>query len=261
MDNSRYSEYDPFAWLYNKHWGDRFAPTALAVIDELVLPRLAPGAEVLDLCCGTGQMAQLLSERGYRVTGIDGSENMLFYARENAPEAHFILSDARIFTADTAFDAAVCVFDSLNHVMSIGELEEVFRSVYGALKDNGTFLFDLNTEAGYSANWHGVFGIVEDDHVCVIKNSYDTADKIALFDATLFRLEREWYRTDFKLTQKCYAGDEIRQRLERTGFTAIQTYEFTREKGLGPMSDKSVKAFFLCRKSELNIQGTKYAGQ
>jgi SAM-dependent methyltransferase len=248
MDKGRYHEYDPFAWLYNKHWGNQFTPTAIAVIDELVLPRLKPEALILDLCCGTGQMAQILHERGYHVIGLDGSENMLSYARQNAPNVHFILSDARSFMTDTAFDAVVCVFDSLNHVMSIDELGSVFSSVYRVLKKDGTFLFDLNTEAGYIANWHGVFGIIEDDHVCVIKNSYDTTEKTALFDATLFRLEQEWRRFDFTLTQRCYSVEEVGYRLEKAGFKAVKTYEFSIENGLKPLLNESKKAFFQCRK-------------
>jgi SAM-dependent methyltransferase len=248
MDKSRYNEYDPFAWLYNKHWGNSFTPTAMAVINELVLPQLKPRALVLDLCCGTGQMAQILSEQGFNVVGLDGSESILSFARQNAPKAHFILGDARSFTLDASVDAIVSVFDSLNHVMSIDELGSVFNSVYRALKKNGTFMFDLNTEAGYIANWHGVFGIIEDDHVCVIKNSYDTTEKTALFDATLFRLEQEWRRFDFTLTQRCYSIDEVDYRLEKAGFKAVKTYEFSIENGLKPLLNESKKAFFQCRK-------------
>jgi SAM-dependent methyltransferase len=261
MVNSRYSEYDPFAWLYNKHWGDRFALTALAVIDELVLPRLAPGAEVLDLCCGTGQMAQLLSERGYRITGIDGSENMLFYARENAPETHFILSDARSFTADTTFDAAVCVFDSLNHVMSVNELGEVFMSVSSALKDNGVFLFDMVREPEFMTNWKGYWGIVEDDHVCIIQNRYNPTDLRGVFEATLFRQEEGWQRTDFSLMQTWYPDDEVRQLLEKAGFGTVRAYAYNKQTGLGELAADSRRAFFLCSKSGLEIDRKVHAGQ
>jgi SAM-dependent methyltransferase len=248
MANKRYNDYDPFAWLYNKHWGNMFTPMALAVIDELITPDLKTGAQLLDLCCGTGQMAGTLNDRGFQVTGIDGSDEMLTYARKNAPGVNFFAGDARSFTCDTDFDAAVCVFDSLNHIMSLDELGEVFRSVSGVLKDDGVFLFDLNMEAGYIANWHGIYGIVEDDHVCVIKNSYNQDDKTAVFDATLFRLEREWIRTDFILTQKCYLEAEVSSSLEKAGFKKIAGYEFTREKGLTELSAGAKRAFYLCFK-------------
>jgi len=69
-----YSDYDPFAWVYNKHWGDSFTQHALPVLEKLVLPHLPAKARILDLCCGTGQLAQVLIERGYQVTVLDGSE-------------------------------------------------------------------------------------------------------------------------------------------------------------------------------------------
>ena len=66
---TRYTEYDPFAWVYNRHWGTytfRFCP----ILEVLVLPELAPHAQVMDLCCGTGQLARWLTDRGYCVTGL-----------------------------------------------------------------------------------------------------------------------------------------------------------------------------------------------
>ena len=72
-----YSDYDPFAWVYNRHWGNNFTALALLVLDRLVLPYLPARARILDLCCGTGQLARALSARGYQVTGLDGSKEML----------------------------------------------------------------------------------------------------------------------------------------------------------------------------------------
>lgn len=49
----RYSDYDTFAWVYNRHWG-AFATRILPVLEKLVLGALPPKARILDLCCGTG---------------------------------------------------------------------------------------------------------------------------------------------------------------------------------------------------------------
>ena len=92
-----YSSYDSFAWMYNKHWGNTFLPVVLPILDNLVLTKISKNARILDLCCGTGQMAQQLKTLGYRVTGIDGSPEMLRYARENAPGVEFLQADARSF--------------------------------------------------------------------------------------------------------------------------------------------------------------------
>jgi SAM-dependent methyltransferase len=248
MKEKRFREYDPFAWLYNKYWGQMFTPTAMAVIEKLVLSQLKGKARILDLCCGTGQMSEILSQRSYQVTGIDGSGKMLVYARENAPGVHFIEADARSFTTETLFEATVCVFDSLNHVMSSKDLGSVFKSVYQALKDKGIFLFDMNLEPEYTGHWSGIHGIVEDDHVCMINQHYDSETRIGLFDATLFRMEEGWQRVDFILKQKWYPEEEIRSRLVKAGFRMIEAYGLSQEKGLIELTPDARRVFFRCIK-------------
>ena len=92
---TNYSDYDRFAWVYNKHWGNQFVPLALRVLEKLVFPHLPAKARILDLCCGTGQLAQALLARGHQVTGLDVSQEMLRLARQNAPTAEFIVADAK----------------------------------------------------------------------------------------------------------------------------------------------------------------------
>ena len=247
----RYSDYDDFAWLYDRHWGNQFTPTALAVLKNRVLSKVARGASVLDLCCGTGQLARELTELGYTVTGVDGSEQMLSYARKNAPSANFILDDARTFKLKTACDLVVSVFDSLNHVMTIADLRQVFRNVHDCLKPGGLFFFDTNTEAGFLANWHGYHALIEDDHVGIFPNSYDASTKVAQFEMTLFRLkDGGWCRSDFELTERCYPTDELVSALQSVGLTGVHTFSFDRQAGFGPLGPQSTRAFFLCERGQ-----------
>ncbi len=244
-----YSDYDPFAWVYNKHWGDSFTQIALPVIENLVLRQLAPEASILDLCCGTGQLAQALTALGYRVTGIDGSEAMLRFARENAPAAEFIQADARSFQSPQVYHAVVSAFDSLNHVMTLEELTSVFRNVHAALREGGLFLFDLNMEEGYREHWDGSFGIVEEDHVCVFLNSHCPDERTAQFDATIFRLQgTAWQRSDVMLLQKYYSEAEVRSALETAGFTEIRAYAHDEQSGFTELAADSERAFFIGQK-------------
>ena len=244
-----YSSYDPFAWLYNKHWGNSFLPVVLPVLDNLVLTKVPKNAHILDLCCGTGQMAQKLTVMRYRVTGIDGSPEMLNYARENAPGVEFLQADARSFQLTHKYHAVISVFDSLNHIMSTKELGLVFRAAYAALRSGGFFMFDMNTEAGYLYEWSGDFSIIEDDHVSVIHSTYNQKTRTADFNATLFRLnDGSWYRHDFILYQKCHAATAVKSALKSAGFTGIETYGFDWQSGMSSLTKNSRRAFFLCRK-------------
>ncbi len=240
-----YSEYDRFAWIYNRYWGGEFSRPALALYNSLLYPHLPAGARILDLCCGTGQIARGVSERGYRVTGIDGSEAMLRFARENAPEAVLLHADARAFRLPEKFDAVICAFDSLNHIMELDELRMVFRNVRDVLEDEGVFLFDLNLEDENELTPSAV-EMVEDDHVCVVRASYDPKEKLKRYDATMFFLDDgRWTRSDLTLYQRYYDHLVVLAALAECGFTRVKAYDARREFGF-TLSDG--RMFYFARK-------------
>lgn len=241
-----FSDYDGLAWVYNRHWGPQYAQQVLPVLEKLLLDRLPAQSEILDLCCGTGNVARALSERGFSVTGVDGSRQMIRLARENAPAARFIVADARRFRLAAARDAAICMFDSLNHIVNTTELAAVFRRVYRALKPGGAFVFDLNMEEGYRARWRGSRKIIESDCVCLVDFAYREQERVAESRLIVFWFDKKWRRCDLTLAQKCYCEAEVRAELQGAGFEDIGVYEGQRDllmsgKGAG-------RAFFVCRR-------------
>jgi len=160
------------------------------MIEALVLPTITSGAQVLDLCCGTGQLAHWLTDRGYAVTGLDGSEGMLHFARKNAPEASFVSADARAFSMPSTFHAVVSTSDSLNHLLTVEELVAAFRNVYAALLPGGTFLCDMNTHAYLPklGTGNSNTSIAEDDHAFIVHTHYDEGTRLAYWDITIFSL-------------------------------------------------------------------------
>lgn len=243
----RYDAYDAIAGVYNRHWG-YFADRIYPVLHRLVLRDLPPGCAVLDLCCGTGQLAAVLSDKGYFVTGVDGSGGMIGIARRNAPDAEFLVQDVRDRSLTGRFAAVFSTFDSLNHVMSLDELEQVFRNVYAVLEDGGCFVFDLNMEEAYLSRWRGSFGMVEDDLVCVARSSRDEKERTGRMDLTVFELIGEdWKRTDVPLLQRWYPERDIRERLLNAGFEGSRTFDGDDPK-LEGLPDYSGRMFFVARK-------------
>ena len=248
MGIRRYSEYDPFAWVYNEHWAD-ISLQWYPLVEKLVLETIPGEGKILDLCCGTGNFARLLTEKGYRITGIDGSEKMLAFARENTPEAEFILGDARSFSMQPEFNAVISLFDSLNHIMTLNEMLMVFKNVFNSLLPGGIFFFDLNMEAAFADIWANLDRcIVKDDYVCVTRSSYDSSLKTGSFDATVFKFIEDWQRTDITLLQKCYSEAEVRSALEAAGFVEIRTYAYDEQLDLAKLTREAERAFFSCRK-------------
>ncbi len=240
---TRYSDYDRFAWVYDRHWGS--GERRLPALERLMLRHLASDARILDLCCGTGHGTQVLLQRGYRVDGLDGSEEMIRFARDKAPEGNFIIEDVRTFKSPAMYDGVISLFDSLNHVMNLDELTLSFRNVHAALVGGGIFLFDLNMEQGYERRWRGSFGIVEDDYACVVRSGYSKEEKVGRFDATMFRFEKEWRRSDVTLLQRCYSEEEVKSALGAAGFAGIRSYDM---QGEPDESGSAGSMYFVCRK-------------
>ena len=219
--------YDAFAWFYNRYWSERFHQVAFPALQRIFLAHFSGKAKVLDVCCGTGHLARLLVSRGLRVTGIDVSPEMVRYARQNAPDAEFIVADCREFCPPGRFHGALCTFDSLNHILTQPELRQVFANVGRALRKGGLFAFDVLLEDSYRTRWADHYALVRDDHVLVIAgDSFDETSKLACCRITMFRLHGgTWCRSDTTVTERCYAAEEITRALNAEGFGDLTFYD------------------------------------
>ena len=85
---------------------------------------------VLDVACGTGDMALLLAERGATVTGVDISEEMLDIARFKVQGSRLMVADAEYLPfEDNSFDAVTCAFGVRNFVHLEQGLSEMLRVI------------------------------------------------------------------------------------------------------------------------------------
>jgi ubiquinone/menaquinone biosynthesis C-methylase UbiE len=117
---------------------------------------LPENAQVLDVGCGTGIPAtQFLVDRGYRVLGIDISENMLEMARINVPQAQFIKKDMTdLDFAESSFDG-LTAFYSIIHVLRTNH-EKLFQDLHRILKPGAPMLVSLGrNEWEGTEDFHG----------------------------------------------------------------------------------------------------------
>jgi SAM-dependent methyltransferase len=134
--------YDKFSRFYDRVMGDR--SDAAGYIASLIAHNKPDTTTMLEIACGTGTIMGLLST-SYAVTGLDRSRPMLAIARKKLPHVRFFRQDMTSFRIERRFDAIVCVFDSINHLLRFADWRKVFRRVALHLKDDGVFIFDINT--------------------------------------------------------------------------------------------------------------------
>ncbi|MEZ4862358.1 MAG: class I SAM-dependent methyltransferase [Caldilineaceae bacterium] len=217
-----------FARVYNRRWSGfarQVAPYLRAFY--AATPAGAARQPVLDLCCGTGQLALHFLEQGYRVTGLDLSPAMLHYARANtqtylaAGQVDFVEGDAAAFTLPGRYGLVVSTFDALNHLPDLAALRNCFQAA--AAVADGYFLFDLNTRLGLR-RWNNIeVDDSQEDMMIVNHGIFDVNNNYAWLKVTGFvrnadglyeRFEQTAYNTVFAL-------DDVAQALQETGWPKV----------------------------------------
>lgn len=128
--------YNEFGWNY---YPEAFGQQLLRWLDN---QGLNP-ASALDLACGTGILCRILRERGMAVTGMDLSSGMIDIARAACPDIRYDVANMVTYRPDGRFDLVTCTGDALNHIMSLSDVERIFRNVHDYLTPGGYFIFDI----------------------------------------------------------------------------------------------------------------------
>lgn len=148
--------YEALAGSYDALTEDVGYGKRLDFIEKLLCRSRIPVKLVLDLACGTGTMSWLLTQRGYEVIGVDGSEDMLAAAiskggeTSGVPPVFLHQSMPRLDLYGTV-DAAVCCLDSLNYLTDPKDVQRTFRRLHLFVAPGGMLVFDVNTAAKLAA--------------------------------------------------------------------------------------------------------------
>lgn len=189
---------------------------------------------ILDLGCGTGNMTIGLAKRGYRVTGVDLSPEMVSAARKKARESDldlcFFVQDLRFLELpDCTFDSVICTCDVLNYLTSAADLVRAFRGVQRVLRPGGLWLFDLNS-AQKLQDLYGdrSYAELQRDFAYFWDNSYDRRKRICQMELTLFvGDEKGHYRRVKEIhRQKLWLPGQIKRISAKTGFSFRACYDF-----------------------------------
>ncbi len=188
-----------------------------------------PVRTVLDLACGTGSLTRELAGRGYAVTGVDKSPEMLALAEEKcrdlSPRPRFFCEPMEGLRLPGRVDACVCCLDSVNYVLQPQKLRRAFRRVWECLEPGGLFLFDADTPEKLQGMDGQVFLDETEDTFCVWRGEYSPRRRVCSFWMDLFYREGERWRREEELHQEfAYTADELEGFLREAGFARIRCF-------------------------------------
>ena len=184
---------------------------------------------VADLACGTGSATRILAERGYQVTAVDLSEDMLTEAMDKCCDLEklptFVHQNLAQLRLPRAVDMAVCFLDSLDYILNPDDCAAAIRQTYKALNPGGIFIFDVNTPEKLRAMDGQVFLDEDDDVYCVWRGEFDEETNICSYGMDLFQRRGEsWHRSFEEHREYAYSIEQLRGYLKAAGFTHIKVW-------------------------------------
>ena len=97
---------------------------------------------ILEIACGTGNLAKSFAADFSTYVGLDYSESMLNIAKKKYPAGNFIQGDMRHLNFVQQFDNILITGRSTSYLLNNSDLKQTFKSAYNALEDKGLFMFD-----------------------------------------------------------------------------------------------------------------------
>lgn len=204
---------------------------------------------MLDMCCGTGTMTELMFREGFEVDGFDLSADMIDVARKKAARKkmplRYEVQDAANLDMQKTYDACFSFFDSFNNIIDPAQFRQALESAYRHLRPGGSFIFDLNTAFAFQAKLFNQQDLRKD-----IKVRYRWRgdwDKLT----RLITVQMKFWVGDNVIeeihVQRAYELEEVVDMLLDIGFEDVR---FFHSYTLQPPGSKSDRIHFAARRPE-----------
>jgi SAM-dependent methyltransferase len=187
----------------------------------------ASNRDVLDLGCGTGQLAAHFLEHGYRVVGLDRSPHMLQHAREacesfvGGARGLFVEGDASNFQFDSTFGLVTCTFNGLNHLACLADVTRCLKCVDEELAPDGYFVFDIDTPKGLRETVDTIVVHDTDEEIIVRKRVFD-GERVILNASGCFAHDGVWHRYRETIRKIVIDPEGLRQVMSDLGWSPVQ---------------------------------------
>lgn len=243
--------YQTFARLYDGLFDDDMYQ-AWADFVQTIVPQ--PTA-ILDVAGGAGRLAVLLAQRGYEMTGLDLSPEMLSLAVEHreAAQVDLMLVEGNMLALGDLpkYPVITCFADSLCYLDNFAEFQQALSEIYAHLEEGGHFIFDMMSPYQMDQVYPGyMFNYQDEDHQrAFMWQSFadDDVDHGVIHDLTFFVQSNngQYDRISEMHFQRSYPREWVLKTLEKLGYQKIQVRA---DFGKAAVDEHTTRWFFICQK-------------
>lgn len=134
--------YDNYADIYEAMYRSFMDYPAEYAFYQKILKRYK-SRSILEIGCGTGNLAALLLKHPYKYIGLDSSDGMLQRAKERLPEQLFIKGKMQKFLIPHKVDACIFTGRTSSYLKTNIDVKKTFDAIYENLEPGGIVVFDI----------------------------------------------------------------------------------------------------------------------
>lgn len=207
--------------------------------------------KILDLGCGSAQLTIQLAQAGFKMTGLDRSEDMLARASFNQGESStffpLILVDMTDLSDLGSYDGIISSLDSICYLEHQEDVRRVFNEAYLHLNKEGYFIFDVHSSYQMEELYPGYMYNYSEEDFSFMWTTYKGEDSYSVIhDMNLFTKKDKLYQKKERIIkEKTYSLEDYQLMLKQAGFTQVNVYG---DFGKSPINERSPRWFFVCKK-------------
>lgn len=180
----------------------------------------------LDIGCGTGNLTEKIAPLFDNIWCVDFSSDMLTEAeskfRNKNLKVNLICQNMVELNLNMEFDLITCCLDSTNYILSEQNLIKYFTAVFKHLKNNGIFIFDINSYYKLTEILGNNVYDYDDEKLTYIWDN-NLKDEIVDMYLIFFIKEGKLYRRfDEHHRERAYQCDYIENVLSKCGFKILE---------------------------------------
>lgn len=184
---------------------------------------LFAGGKVLDMACGSGRHAIIFALKGYEVTAIDLSKNLIATAEANAKAQNvnieFVNSDILEFSSSIKYDLAVNLFTSIGYFDDDEDNFKVILKAFDLLKVGGYFVIDYFNKNYLLKNLIPT-SVFSDNGSRITQNRYIDGNRVR----KNITIENNGKIDEFYESVRLYSNYELLGVLQRAGFKIMNKF-------------------------------------
>lgn len=187
---------------------------------------------LLELAGGDGKLAHILKEYVSKYTLTDLSSEML---AQSTHEDKVECDMRDIPFDDSSLDTLLTIYDSVNYLVEIGDLELHFKEAARVLSQSGVYIFDSVTQVNCKTYFQDYLDFEEHDDADIIREGwYDDQSQIQMTRFIIYQKDKVAVsdkqssqgiqKIEETHQQKIWSEDEIRLAAENSGFKILNKY-------------------------------------